>query len=71
VIASADTSNMAAAAKYQTAAEQRIMEILAEQHAAVRRELESRIAEGYWPSSGLNINPQVRVGSQNPVRQYH
>ena len=57
MIASADTSNTAAAATYQTGAEQRIMEILAE-HAAVRRELESRIAEGYWPSSGLNINPR-------------
>jgi hypothetical protein len=45
------------AANYQARAVDRIREILAVEHAVVRRELESRIAEGYWPSSGENINP--------------
>ena len=53
----ADTSSVARAAEYQARAVDRIREIIAEQHAAVRCELESRIAEGYWPSSGQNIDP--------------
>lgn len=55
---SADTSRVVSAAEYDArAAEAHHREIIAEQHAAVRRELESRIAEGYWPGSGQNINP--------------
>lgn len=53
----ADTSNVVSAAEYDARAAERVREIIAEQHAAVRRELESRIAEGYWPGSGQNINP--------------
>ena len=42
---------------YQARAVDRIREILAAEHAAVRRELESRIAEGHWSGSGENIDP--------------
>lgn len=49
-----DTSRMVTAAEYDARAADRIREIIAEQHAAVRRELESRIAEGYWPGSFKN-----------------
>ena len=48
---------MATAGEYDVRATVRIRELLDEQHAVVRRELESRLAEGYWPTSGQNINP--------------
>lgn len=48
---------MAAPAEYEARAADRIREIIAEQHAVVRREIESRLAEGHWPTSGQNINP--------------
>lgn len=53
----ADTASVANAADYEARAVDRIKEILATEHAVVRRELESRIAEGFWPRSGLNIDP--------------
>ncbi|KPN45047.1 hypothetical protein [Mycobacterium intracellulare] len=48
---------MVSPAEYDARAIERIRELLTDQHAAVRREVESRIAEGYWPGSGQNINP--------------
>ncbi|OCB49426.1 hypothetical protein A9X02_12420 [Mycobacterium malmoense] len=48
---------MVSPAEYDARAAERIREIIATQHAALRRELESRIAEGYWSGSGQNINP--------------
>lgn len=48
---------MATAAQYQARAVDRIHEILSTEHALVRREVESRISEGYWQSSGENIDP--------------
>ena len=53
----ANTASVATAADYQARAVDRIREILAAEHAAVRRELESRIAEGHWSGSGENIDP--------------
>ncbi|EFG78291.1 hypothetical protein HMPREF0591_1815 [Mycobacterium parascrofulaceum ATCC BAA-614] len=53
----ADTSSVVSPAEYDARAAERIREIIATQHAALRRELESRIAEGYWSGSGQNINP--------------
>jgi hypothetical protein len=53
----ADTSRVVTAAEYDARAADRIREIIADQHAVVRREVESRISEGYWSSSGQNINP--------------
>jgi hypothetical protein len=48
---------VATAAEYQARAVDRIREIVAVEHAVVRRELESRIAEGHWAGSGENIDP--------------
>jgi hypothetical protein len=48
---------VATPAEYDALAADRIREILAEQHAVVRRELESRIGEGYWSGSWQNIDP--------------
>lgn len=55
--ATTDTSLVVSPAEYDARAIERIRELLTDQHAAVRREVESRIAEGYWPGSGQNINP--------------
>lgn len=48
---------MATPAEYEARAVDRIREILSTEHAVVRREVESRISEGYWQSSGQNIDP--------------
>lgn len=48
---------MASPADYQARAVDRVREILATELAVVRREIESRISEGYWQSSGQNIDP--------------
>jgi hypothetical protein len=53
----ADTSRVVTPAEYDARAAERIREIIAEQHAVVRREVESRVSEGYWSGSGQNINP--------------
>lgn len=52
-----NTSAVATASEYEARAVDRIRDILATEHAVVRRELESRISEGYWPRSGQNIDP--------------
>ncbi len=48
---------MATAAQYEARAVDRIREILSTEHAVVRREIESRICEGYFQSSNQNIDP--------------
>lgn len=48
---------MATAANYQARAVDRIRDIMSVEHAVVPRELESRIAEGYWVGSKENIDP--------------
>ena len=48
---------MATAAQYRARAVDRIRELITTEHAVVRREIESRIAEGYWQGSGENIDP--------------
>lgn len=52
-----DNSQVATPAEYQARAVDRIREILSTEYAVVRREAESRISEGYWQSSGQNIDP--------------
>ncbi|WP_292981243.1 hypothetical protein [Mycobacterium sp.] len=47
---------MATPAQYEARAVDRIREILAVEHAVVRREVESRITEGFWQGSGDNID---------------
>lgn len=48
---------MATPAEYEAQAVDRIRDIIDTEHALVRRELESRISEGYYQSSGQNIDP--------------
>lgn len=48
---------MATPAQYEARAVDRIREILSTEHAVVRREIESRISEGYFQSSNQNIDP--------------
>lgn len=47
---------MATPAEYEARAVDRIREILAVEHVVVRREIESRITEGFWQGSGENID---------------
>lgn len=62
---------MATPAEYEARAVDRIREILAVEHAVVRRELEGRIAEGHWPGSGENINPHhITNAVQQLLRRY-
>jgi hypothetical protein len=51
-----DTFGVATPAQYEARAVDRIREILAVEHAVVRREVESRITEGHWQGSGENID---------------
>jgi hypothetical protein len=51
-----DTCQVATPAQYEARAVERIREIMAAEHAVVRREIESRITEGFWQGSGENID---------------